>query len=103
MTNASAPTWLRTAGLAVDDGGFVQVNVALQSVSPPDVFATGDVAAVVNHPREKAGVLVVRQGRPVARNLRHALLGQLVRPFTPQRKLRTLDRRGASLHAPVKS
>ncbi len=90
VTNASAPTWLRAAGLAVDDSGFVQVNDALQSVSHPDVFAAGDVAAVVNHPREKAGVFAVRQGRPLAQNLRRALLAQPVRPFAPQHKFLSL-------------
>ena len=41
------------AGLAVDDRGFVLVHAALQSVSHPDVFAAGDVAAVVPYPRER--------------------------------------------------
>ena len=46
VTDAAAPAWLAEAGLAVDERGFVLVHAALQSVSHPDVFAAGDVAAV---------------------------------------------------------
>ena len=86
VTDAAAPAWLAEAGLAVDDRGFVLVHAALQSVSHPDVFAAGDVAAVVPYPREKAGVIAVRQGKPLARNLRRVLTGRAPRPFVPQRQ-----------------
>lgn len=86
VTDAIAPAWLTQAGLTVDERGFVVVGATLQSVSHPEIFAAGDVAAVKPYPREKAGVFAVRQGRPLTRNLRHALLRQPLKPFKPQKR-----------------
>jgi selenide, water dikinase len=86
VTRAGGPEWLRDTGLALDDGGFIRVTDTLQTETDNDIFAAGDIANVVNHPREKAGVFAVRQGRPLADNLRRHALGKPAKPFRPQKK-----------------
>jgi len=83
-THASGQSWLKDTGLALDEKGFIAVHDTMQSTNTPNVFACGDVAAVLEHPRPKAGVFAVRQGPPVAENCRRALLHQDLLPFTPQ-------------------
>lgn len=84
-TGASAPAWLQHTGLALDDKGFIRVNQNLQSVSHPMVYAAGDIASIDGFPRPRSGVYAVRQGMPLAANLRRFALGQSLRAYTPQR------------------
>jgi selenide,water dikinase len=81
---AQASAWLAQAGVATDDDGFVLVNEQLQSVSHRDLFAAGDVATMQAHPRPKSGVYAVRQGPPLADNLRRRLAGHKLEPYFPQ-------------------
>jgi selenide,water dikinase len=90
VTQAGAAPWLKASGLACDANGFVRVRDTLQTVTNPEIFAAGDVAAVEMYPRPKAGVFAVRQGRPLAENLRRVLAGQRPKPFVPQRKFLSL-------------
>ncbi|MEH2323519.1 MAG: FAD-dependent oxidoreductase [Nostoc sp.] len=85
VTQASAPEWLKNAGLGTDEQGFILVEDTLQSQSHPQVFATGDIATMVNYPRPKAGVFAVRQGKPLFGNLQRILLGKSLKPYRPQK------------------
>lgn len=84
VTEAGAASWLRETGLALDEDGFIEIDATLRSLNDPHVFAAGDVASNFVHPRAKAGVFAVRQGPPLADNLRHAIVGEPLQPFHPQ-------------------
>jgi selenide,water dikinase len=85
VTQASAPDWIRASGLTVDAEGFILVDDALRSVSHAQVFAAGDIATMQHYVRPKAGVFAVRQGKPLAENLRRSLLQRPLQPYRPQR------------------
>lgn len=84
VTGAAAPAWPRASGLQTDAAGFIAVDTHLQSLSHPGVFATGDVASMLNMPRPKSGVYAVRQGSPLAENLRRALRSEPLLEYHPQ-------------------
>lgn len=84
ITGAAAPAWPRASGLQTDEHGFIAINTSLQSISHPQVFAAGDVAAMIATPRPKSGVYAVRQGPPLAANLRRALRGKPLLAYRPQ-------------------
>lgn len=84
-TPSTAPGWLATTGLLLDDDGFVRVDAALRSLSHPAVFAAGDVAAPPGG-APKAGVFAVREGPVLAENLRRAVAGRPFRRYLPQRR-----------------
>ena len=86
VTRAGGAAWLRESGLALDADGCIEVTDTLQSVTDPQVFAAGDIASMVHHPLEKAGVFAVRMGPPLAENLRRAVQGRALAPYRPQRR-----------------
>lgn len=86
VTSAAAAAWPRESGLACTDDGFIRVDSRLQSVSHPGIFAAGDIATMDGAPRPKAGVFAVRQGPPLAENLRAAAVGRGLRRHRPQKR-----------------
>jgi selenide,water dikinase len=97
-TGASAPAWIEASGVSVDAQRFIAVNDHLQSVSHPNVFAAGDIASMINHPRPKSGVFAVRQGPILYENLRRALGCESLLRYIPQKNALALISTG-SKHA----
>ncbi|UZE95699.1 selenide, water dikinase SelD [Alkalimarinus alittae] len=89
-TAAKPAAWPSKAGLSCSSQGFITVNDALQTLSHPNIFATGDIADMVNHPRPKAGVFAVRQGPPLVENILLSLQNKALKPYKPQRKFLSL-------------
>ncbi len=87
VTDAGAALWLAETGLPLDRRRLCRnrrdpgLDRAIR-----EIFAAGDVATIPKHPREKAGVYAVRQGPPLAENLRRALSGQHLHRAVPQRR-----------------
>ena len=84
-TGAAAPNWPRAAGLATDAAGFIRVDRTLRSVSHPQVFAAGDMAAHVDAP-PKSGVFGVRAGAALAGNILASCNGTALTEWRPQRR-----------------
>jgi selenide,water dikinase len=89
-TGAAAAPWVAECGLQTDGQGFLAVHDTLQSVDDEPIFAAGDIATQLNHPRPKAGVYAVRQAPVLAHNLRACLLGKPLKAHRPQRRFLSL-------------
>ncbi len=89
-TGAQAHRWPSQSDLACDTQGFVRIDPTLRSTSHPNVFAVGDCASWSTTPLPKAGVIPVRQGPVLTRNLRAALTGRgddaTLEPYRPQHR-----------------
>lgn len=81
---AAAPHWPAQSGLATDKRGFIATNAHLQSLSHPDIFASGDVGTQLETPAAKAGVFAVRQAPVLFENLIRFVLDQSLKIYKPQ-------------------
>ena len=89
-TGAVAAPWVAQSGLATDDRGFLLIRDTLQALDHESIFAAGDIAVQVNHPRPRAGVFAVRQAPVLAHNLRCQLLSLPLKNHRPQRRFLSL-------------
>src|SRR5262249_46681696 len=85
-TDAAPPGWFAAPRPARDAAGFIAVGPTVKALNEPDVFAAGDCAALVETPRDKAGVFAVRAGPPLAENLRRRARGRPLKRWRPQRR-----------------
>lgn len=81
-TGAHPPQFAREGGLATDPQGFISVHPTFQSISHPFVFAAGDAAGVLKHSGSKSAESARLQAGPYFDNLRCALSGKPLKPFT---------------------
>ena len=104
VTGVAAPEWIGRSGLAVDPAGFVRVDKTLRSISHPQVFAAGDVAALEGQPRAKSGVFAVREGPVLAENLRRVFAERPLRRYRAQRRFLAIvgtgDGRAVAMRGP---
>ncbi|MEP7327687.1 MAG: FAD-dependent oxidoreductase [Betaproteobacteria bacterium] len=84
-TGAAPAGWLAASGLGCDAAGFIAIDADLKSVTHPFVFAAGDCASQIDAPRPKSGVFAVRQGPPLAANLRRVVHDVPLHQHRPQR------------------
>lgn len=94
--SAAPPAWLADSGLARDAEGWFLAEPTLLARGEARIFLAGDIATVAGEPRPRNGVFSVRQGVPLAENLRAALEGRPLRPFRPQRRHLALLRAGGA-------
>lgn len=82
-TGASLPDWLEKSDLEKTEN-FISVNHQLQSLNHKNIFVTGDAATIKNYKRPKSGVMAVRQGEVLKKNLFLFLLKKPLKKFKPQ-------------------
>ncbi|WP_207536989.1 selenide, water dikinase SelD [Sabulicella rubraurantiaca] len=83
---AAPPAWLAASGLRRDGEGWFLVALDLRAVGEERIFLAGDIASVEGEQRPRNGVYSVRQGTPLAENIRALVEGHATRPFRPQRR-----------------
>ena len=85
VTNANPPNWIKKLDLKKDSNGFIFTSNTLQTLSYPEIFATGDVATINRYLREKSGVYSVKAGNILAKNIRAFILNKKLQNWYPQK------------------
>lgn len=82
-TGAQPAPWLVGSGMALDDKGFLAVDMYQRSTSHSRVFGAGDVSSRMDRALARSGVYAVRAGQALAHNLAAAIEGQALKPHQP--------------------
>lgn len=82
-TGVQAPAWLADSGLALDDTGFIAVDMYQRSTSHSRVFAAGDVSTRIDQPLARSGVYAQRAAPVLVRNLSSAVANGALTPHMP--------------------
>lgn len=91
VTGAIGHPLARDSGLPTGKRGFLRIRSTLEVEGHKNLFAVGDCATLIDHPRTpKAGVYAVRQGPLLIHNLRAALRDEPLRAYRPQGDFLTL-------------
>ena len=83
VTQAQGSHWLQNSLIGTDENHFILVRDSLQALNFDYIFATGDIATIINFPRPKAGVFAVRQGKPLYKNLVRFITGKKLKNYQP--------------------
>ena len=79
-TRAQAPQWLANSGLALDELGFLAVDMYQRSTSHSRVFAAVDASTRVDRALARSGVHAARAGAALVYNLTAVAAGTALKP-----------------------
>jgi NADH dehydrogenase FAD-containing subunit len=82
-TRGQAPRWLSESGLALDDQGFLAVDLYQRSTSHSRVFAPADAGSRMDRPLARSAVHAAQAGATLAVNLAAALAGSALKAHQP--------------------
>ena len=85
VTGVKAAPFVESLSDGLDGHGFISVDTTLESPVYEGLFACGDVASIIGHPREKAGVFAVRAGAILVQNLRRTINNRNLVRWSPQK------------------
>lgn len=81
---ATIEPWLRNTNLAKDKFGFIEASQTLESLSHRDIFISGDILSLKKFKRSKSGVMAVRQGGILKKNIFLKIQNKELKQFKPQ-------------------
>ncbi len=84
-TGPSPQPWTKMSGLPLCGNGFIRVNKDLTCEHFDNIFVTGDAASLTKYPElPKSGLIAVRQGQTLVKNIQKKIDKKRLVPFKPQ-------------------